>query len=186
MPNDENMLTGNTLLELAHDFTIVREGAVQECPTLDRAIDRCMQWAVGLHGLPDISPTHVHPEHLLRRLTVSVAELDESYPQHNVSEGYQLMVPADGSSASLTAQTIWGALHGLESFSQLIMFNFSRKVYNIPNAPWRIIDKPRFPHRGLMIDVVRGRFSPALHTLKLHVVSLSAQPSFVVLARFSC
>jgi hexosaminidase len=69
------------------------------------------------------------------------------------TESYTLDVAAAG--ASIKAQTIGGALRGLESFSQLTMFNFTSSTYNIVGAPWAIQDTPRFQHRGLMIDTAR-------------------------------
>ncbi|PKU84663.1 Beta-hexosaminidase 3 [Dendrobium catenatum] len=50
------------------------------------------------------------------------------------------------------AQTVYGALHALETFSQLCYFNFTSKIIELHSAPWKIIDQPRFPYRGLMID----------------------------------
>jgi hexosaminidase len=92
-----------------------------------------------------------------------VADLDESYPQLNTMdrghEAYTLTVPTDGSPATVTADTIWGAMWGLESFSQLTQFNFTAQGYSIADAPWRLNDTPRFPHRGLMIDLSR-HFQP--------------------------
>ena len=70
-----------------------------------------------------------------------------------------LTIPADGSPATVAADTIWGAMWGMESFSQLVRFNFTAEAYSIANAPWQLHDSPRFPHRGLMIDVSR-HFQP--------------------------
>jgi hexosaminidase len=44
---------------------------------------------------------------------------------------------------------------GMESFSQIVRFNFTTQAYSIASAPWRLHDAPRFPHRGLMIDLSR-------------------------------
>jgi hexosaminidase len=61
--------------------------------------------------------------------------------------------------AMLHAATVYGALHGLETFSQLVFYNFTSGVYQINNVPWNITDKPRFPHRGILIDTSR-HFEP--------------------------
>jgi len=50
---------------------------------------------------------------------------------------------------------VYGAMHGLETFSQLVLFDFDTQTYILPEAPWSIDDAPRFPHRGLMIDTAR-------------------------------
>lgn len=61
--------------------------------------------------------------------------------------------------ANIEAETIWGALRGIETFSQLI---WSNDGYNIDEGPLHfyinttsINDFPRFSHRGLMIDSAR-------------------------------
>jgi len=66
-----------------------------------------------------------------------------------VCENYTLSVPSGGV-AILTAPTQWGALRGLESFSQLVAWsqNGQSNVYAIANTPITINDWPRFPWRG--------------------------------------
>ena len=94
----------------------------------------------------------------LTALHVSVDDPDESHPQLDTDESYTLEVTAQAS-ASLSAKTVYGALRGLETFSQLVDFDFEKEAYVIGGAPWSIKDAPRFPHRGLMIDTAR-HFEP--------------------------
>lgn len=61
--------------------------------------------------------------------------------------------------ANIKAETVWGALRGIETFSQLI---WSNDGYNVEEGPLHfyinvtsINDFPRFSHRGLMIDSAR-------------------------------
>jgi len=54
-------------------------------------------------------------------------------------------------------------MRGLETFSQLVTFDYDSQSYMIAAAPWKVMDAPRFPHRGLMIDTSR-------HFLPLHVI----------------
>ena len=81
-------------------------------------------------------------------LRVSVGSLAEDFPQLNDNESYTLAISAAGE-ATLAAPTVFGALHGLETFSQLVRFAFIGGAYTLRWAPWRIEDEPRFPHRGL-------------------------------------
>lgn len=91
----------------------------------------------------------------LTSLKIEVDSLDESHPQVEADESYSLEVPEAGGAAILSAKTVWGALRGLETFSQLLTFDFDAAGYTLPQAPWSIKDAPRFPHRGLMIDTSR-------------------------------
>lgn len=110
------------------------------------------------------------PAALLSELLVTVA--DQSVPlQLGVDESYDLTIPADGSQATLNANTYYGALRGLETFSQLVNFNYSGHAYVIGNAPWSISDAPRFAHRGVMIDTAR-HFEPVT-TIKTVIDSLT-------------
>ncbi|KAF8719743.1 hypothetical protein HU200_024496 [Digitaria exilis] len=74
-----------------------------------------------------------------------------------VDESYKLSVPATGNPlyAQIEAQTVYGALHALETFSQLCNFDFNARMIQLHSAPWTILDKPRFPYRGLLIDTSR-------------------------------
>lgn len=86
-------------------------------------------------------------------LTIKVTSLDDSHPQLETDEAYSLTVATSG--ASIEAATVYGALRGLETFSQLVRFDFGSGSYFVPGAPWAITDAPRFPHRGLMVDTSR-------------------------------
>ncbi|CAL8126408.1 unnamed protein product [Orchesella dallaii] len=60
--------------------------------------------------------------------------------------------------ATLEATTVWGALRGIETFSQLIWpnddYEGQEETHFFANIT-EIHDKPRFSHRGLMIDSAR-------------------------------
>ena len=88
-------------------------------------------------------------------LKISVTSAAEDFPQLETDETYTLTIPEAGGVATLTAATVYGALHGMETFSQLVAFDFETETYQIMYAPWVIDDAPRFPHRGLMIDTAR-------------------------------
>lgn len=47
----------------------------------------------------------------------------------------------------IEANTPFGAMHGLETFSQLIRYNDTSEAYSIPDLPIIIQDYPRFPWR---------------------------------------
>ncbi|UII22887.1 family 20 glycosylhydrolase [Fulvivirga ligni] len=82
------------------------------------------------------------------------------------NESYQLEVKADG--VMLAATTDLGAMHGLETLLQLVMAD--EKGYYLPLVA--IADEPRFPWRGLMIDVSR-HFHP-IDVIKRNIDGLAA------------
>ncbi|CAN6333055.1 unnamed protein product, partial [Urochloa humidicola] len=59
-----------------------------------------------------------------------------------VDESYKLSVPATGNPlyAQIEAQTVFGALHALETFSQLCNFDFNTRLIELHSAPWTILD----------------------------------------------
>ncbi|KAG2403854.1 Beta-hexosaminidase 1 [Vigna angularis] len=77
--------------------------------------------------------------------------------QFGVDESYTLLVPKakDSSQVTIEANTVYGALRGLETFSQLCSFDYTTKKVKIYKAPWSIQDKPRFAYRGLLLDTSR-------------------------------
>ena len=82
-------------------------------------------------------------------LRVECASAGPEYPSLGDDESYQLDVSSDG--ARLKAATGAGALHGLETFVQLI--ETGQNGFYVASA--HIEDRPRFPWRGLMLDVSR-------------------------------
>mmetsp|Transcript_81338 Transcript_81338/g.246776 ORF Transcript_81338/g.246776 Transcript_81338/m.246776 type:complete len:452 (+) Transcript_81338:3-1358(+) len=85
---------------------------------------------------------------------VYVEDVSQERPDLDTDEGYTIDVPTSGIGA-VSAKTVFGALRALETFSQLVRFDFDSGRYVIDGAPWRIEDRPRFPHRGLMVDTSR-------------------------------
>jgi hypothetical protein len=102
---------------------------------------------------------------------VTVADLSEAHPQLTTDESYTLTVSGTGGAIAIKAQTIYGALHGLETLSQLVVYDFDQQQHTLPLAPWSITDAPRFAHRGLMIDT--SRHFETLSTIKRLITSLT-------------
>ena len=78
-------------------------------------------------------------------------------------ESYALNIPADGSPATLVANTTYGAYWGLQTFSQAVRFDFVSGQYAVKAAPLAITDAPKFAWRGILIDTDRHWLSlPAI------------------------
>ncbi|XP_041915354.1 beta-hexosaminidase subunit beta isoform X4 [Alosa sapidissima] len=90
-------------------------------------------------------------------ITSSDSECD-GYPGLKSDESYELSV--DQPSAVLRAPKVWGALRGLETFSQLV-YEDDYGSKNINKTA--ISDFPRFAHRGILLDTSR-------HYLPLKVI----------------
>jgi N-acetyl-beta-hexosaminidase len=76
--------------------------------------------------------------------------------QLETDESYTLDIPASANGQiSITAPTVYGAMHALETLSQLVTYDFDTEGYAVAAVPWSIADAPRFPHRGLMVDTAR-------------------------------
>jgi hexosaminidase len=90
--------------------------------------------------------------------------------QHGVNESYTLNI-ADNNQVSVTAETVWGALHALNTFEQLVLYQ-SEKDKIFVEGPVSIVDEPKYPYRGLMIDTARNFFT--VEALCRHVDALAA------------
>ncbi|XP_069024580.1 beta-hexosaminidase subunit beta isoform X1 [Embiotoca jacksoni] len=121
------------------------------CSLLENAYRRYYDYMFGIAKKPVKSgrtgPTEL-PE-LLVLITSPDSECD-GYPSVTSDESYELSV--DQPFALLKAPTVWGALRGLETFSQLVYEDeYGAKTINST----RISDFPRFPHRGVLLDSSR-------------------------------
>ena len=76
-----------------------------------------------------------------------------------LDESYNMAITQDGQ-ITITSLTSLGILHALETLTQLFYQSSSGGIY-IPNAPVSITDAPRFPHRGLNLDVSRAYYAPS-------------------------
>ncbi len=86
----------------------------------------------------------------LLNITLQVNTKCETIPHMYMSEIYSIDIN-DGI-ALIFADSVWGAIYGLETFSQLLT-NVGPNQFRINMTS--ILDFPRFSHRGLMLDTSR-------------------------------
>jgi hexosaminidase len=159
MPVPANLQIGTGDLRVDSSFSIALTGHTEA--RMDRAVQRFLrqlsrQTAIPLSGKPSINPTlTVHTDHASKE----IQELGED-------ESYTLSIATDG--AKIDAPTPLGAMHALQTFLQLV--EVSPNGFAAPAVT--VQDKPRFPWRGLMIDVAR-HFIP-LDVLKRNLDGLEA------------
>ena len=90
----------------------------------------------------------------------------QAVPSVAENESYQLEI--SDKQATLVAPTVVGALRGLETLLQLV--DADRDGYYLPGVT--IQDQPRFPWRGLLIDV--GRHYETMEVLKRNLDAMAA------------
>ena len=153
-PLPKSWANGTTQVFLLPSKFTFKDNSATKTATLKAAFERYRD-VVFYHACTDAPPTSA----TLSSLEVSVDSSDESHPQLGTDESYTLNISsaAQGGdvSAHLHARTVYGALRGIETFSQLVRFDFDHEMYTVPGLPWTISDAPRFPHRGLMLDTAR-------------------------------
>ena len=151
--------SGTGQLMITQGFSVTTTGAHDA--SLDSGVQRfqtrlARQTGIPFRPKPGAAPT----------LTVHADRPREAIQKLGEDESYELTVT--NSSAQLSAPTTLGILHGLETFLQLV--EITPTGFAVPAVT--IKDQPRFPWRGLMIDVSR-HFIP-IDVLKRNVDGLAA------------
>ena len=142
MPWPSSIEMGSGNLRIDSSFSVALAGHSE--PRLDRGAQRFLRQLERATALPVTAKSSkaatltIHTDHASK----DVQELGED-------EAYTLEVTSNG--ARIDAATPLGAMHGLQTFLQLV--TVGPDGFTAPAV--RIQDKPRFPWRGLMIDVSR-------------------------------
>lgn len=158
LPSQFQLGAGQLLID--GSFTVATEGAKDD--RIDRAVVRFMANLSHETGIP----FHAATDKAKTTLTVRAEHAGKRVQEFNEDESYVLDVTP--SAATLTAPDTLGVLHGLETFLQLVQA--TPAGFTAPAI--HIDDKPRFPWRGLLIDVSR-HFSP-IEVLQRNIDGMAA------------
>lgn len=126
-------------------------------PRLDRAVQRFRAQLSRQTGIP-LSGKSVHKSEV-SRVSFAIHTEHSSLPVQQVGEDESYTLEVTTTQAKLSAPTPLGTMHGLQTLLQLV--TPSSNGFVIPAVSIR--DNPRFPWRGLMIDVSR-------HFIPLNVI----------------
>lgn len=159
MPMPASVQQGSGTLPIVQTFSVSTTGAHD--PALDAGVQRFIRQLSRQTGIPFRPSVGGAPT-----LTVHADKALEAVQNLGEDESYQLTVT--DSNARLTSPTTLGALHGLQTFLQLVTIGPSG--FAAPAVT--IKDQPRFQWRGLMIDVSR-HFIP-IDVLKRNLDGMAA------------
>jgi hexosaminidase len=131
---------------------------------LQRALERFLDDLRRQTGMPPLDMKVTNPAQA--KLIVHCEHESKAVQELGEDESYSLEISAAG--AKLDATTTLGIMRGLETFLQLVQT--TSDGFAVPAIT--IQDKPRFPWRGLMIDV--GRHFIPLDILKRNLDGMAA------------
>jgi hexosaminidase len=173
MPWPANITVQSGNVAITKDFSIALSGTGSKDPRITQAVDRL--WSRLARQTGQFIRPHTLPQGEGATLTLVVEQRDHKPPQRlGDDESYSLEV-ADGR-ARISATYPLGALRGIETFLQAVQQNKAEQTQ--PSAPgfsivnMKVQDQPRFPWRGLSLDVSR-HFIP-VEEVKRNIDGLAA------------
>lgn len=149
-------------LAIAASFVVAVKG--HNDARLQSAIDRAVRRLAARTGMTFARGLASDPAKAA--LLIQCQGPGRSVPSVDEDESYSLEVT--NTQARLTAATVVGALRGLETILQLL--GGDKDGYFIPSVS--IQDKPRFPWRGLLIDI--GRHWQPMEVIKRNLDGMAA------------
>jgi hexosaminidase len=161
MPWPSSVQQGNGELRIDATFSVAVTGHTE--PRLDHSVARFLKQLNRETAFPNLAKSATSGK---ATLTVHTDHASKEIQEFGEDESYTLEVTADG--AKLNAATPLGAMHGLQTFLQLV--EPGDAGFDVPVVT--INDQPRFPWRGLMFDV--GRHFIPLDVLRRNIDGMEA------------
>lgn len=150
-PMPQSYLPSNVSHLVSSDLSLTVTGS--SCPVLHINFKRIRRNIFGACEEDDSSGTNIFQmfgASVVRSVSVNVEKRCTKYPYLEMDESYELIIKSSG--AVINSKEVWGALRGMETFSQLV-YQGETGQYLIKEAV--IKDYPRFKHRGLLLDTSR-------------------------------
>ncbi|NOX64352.1 MAG: family 20 glycosylhydrolase, partial [Chlorobi bacterium] len=162
MPYPKEVKIGSGKFRLDKDFTLSVKKSDEKIYAYATRFLRRLDERTGLFFSQDFITAINDPSD--SQLEISFNKSEEL--KLGVDESYQLIITPD--KINLSAESNFGAMHGLETLLQLLMID--EDGYYFPAL--EINDAPRFPWRGLLIDICR-HFMP-MDVLKRNIDGMAA------------
>lgn len=127
---------------------LFKEKAIGKPPSLS-------VWAIH-HSVPTWGSTDtVAAGATVQSLSIVLSDDSDDRVEFETEESYSLTI-SSGGTATLSARNVFGAMHGLETFAQLLYtYQDASAGDDVFIRPSSVEDSPRFKWRGLMIDTSR-------------------------------
>lgn len=160
MPLPAHVSRGNGSLKIDANFTVALEGYKEA--RLESARKRFIDTLSRETGIP------YHEEATQSEPTLVIKTDRASDPVQHLGENESYHLEVSATHATITAANPLGAMHGLQTFLQLV--TISPEGFVAPAVT--IDDEPRFPWRGLMIDA--GRHFQPIDVIKRNLDGMEA------------
>ncbi|XP_029430862.1 beta-hexosaminidase subunit beta isoform X2 [Rhinatrema bivittatum] len=156
---------------LTSSFVIVHgpgSSAGASCSLLQEAFRRYYEYAFGDSKWQDNTRPNAGSQLLQLQVLITSSDPEcDQYPTIKSNESYELNVAAPV--AVLKASKVWGALRGLETFSQLVHkdeYGTEAMALNKFNVlHWHIVDDQSFPYQSITFPDLseKGSYQPSTH-----------------------
>lgn len=150
-PQPASFDLGKSQVKLSGDFKFVQTQP-NKSDRLSRAFDRYTNLLHGNSGNGHDDKTSFTQCEVNVKSVISCPKKEKASLDLDVDESYGITIDESGD-CKIESQTIWGAMHALETFSQLLTRDGSKLSMNY--APVKVEDKPRYSHRGVLVDSAR-------------------------------
>jgi len=151
-PQPQSVALGGTAVVLSRSFTFTVNGTNS---ILQAALKRFS--SILFLEAPPLTPFlgPVNSGTPLAEVVVTLRNVSEALG-FSTSEAYSLDIVDGSATASLVSDTVYGALRGLETLTQLVEYRVdapAAAAFICVTA--RVVDAPRFAHRGALVDTSR-------------------------------